>query len=172
MRGEKDNTVTYDARVQGSPPRARGKELRHRKRCGAGGITPACAGKSLDFGCIVSGKRDHPRVRGEKVLFRRGLRSALGSPPRARGKDIELVHPDVVVRITPACAGKRYGKRGRLKIYQDHPRVRGEKSFFRVEVSQLWGSPPRARGKASISRISHSLLRITPACAGKRADAP
>ena len=144
-------------------------------------------------------------MRGEKPGFRLYRKREKGSPPRARGKGTLSAWAPIRPGITPACAGKRYrasspgrggedhprvrgekyGKRGRLKIYQDHPRVRGEKSFFRVEVSQLWGSPPRARGKASISRISHSLLGspprargkepmrldklrgITPACAGK-----
>ena len=51
----------------------------------AKGITPACAGISR-FPYVVPGlNRDHPRVRGDKVV---ALVSAIrwaGSPPRARG---------------------------------------------------------------------------------------
>ena len=50
---------------------------------------------------------------------------------------------------------------------KDHPRVCGENignsSLFLVSK----GSPPRVRGKQSQPRSATSVIRITPACAGK-----
>ena len=52
----------------------------------------------------------------------------------------------------------------------DHPRVRGEKSRITSYVKDTMGSPPRARGKAGEKLQNAGDKRITPACAGKRAD--
>ena len=69
-------------------------------------ITPAYAGKS---GAIVFGAfklRDHPRLCGEKNIFRQYEFGIIGSPPPMRGK---VPRSSVIldcVRITPAYAGK------------------------------------------------------------------
>ena len=49
---------------------------------------------------------DHPRVCGEKILFFFWFFSALGSPPRMRGKDYIFDKTAEGRRITPAYAGK------------------------------------------------------------------
>ena len=91
----------------------------------------------------------------------------LGSPPRVRGKGKSLVPDFAVQGITPACAGKRRCMTLRTPRKEDHPRVCGEKSFFRAADEHLAGSPPRVRGKGiRNTRIQH-LNGITPACAGK-----
>ena len=94
----------------------------------------------------------------------------MGSPPRARGKELTKPKLHRLFGITPACAGKSDPPRTTDQQHRDHPRVRGEKiwSPFRLPVSQ--GSPPRARGKACLERILKPLRRITPACAGKSAS--
>ena len=70
--------------------------------------------------------------------------------------------------ITPACARKRsQGFAVRLST-RDHPRVCGEKRFRSAVRSSSTGSPPRMRGKAAMVAAFASLLRITPAYAGKR----
>ena len=95
--------------AEGSPPRARGKAGRCAEPCGAGGITPACAGKSSRRWLWGLKMWDHPRVRGEKLIVRsEGLNEA-GSPPRARGK---VGNAHLIAQhfgITPACAGKSLG---------------------------------------------------------------
>lgn len=51
--------------------------------------------------------RDHPRAGGEKAELTAAVISAMGSPPRGRGKVTNL-HTEIhEVRITPAWAGKR-----------------------------------------------------------------
>ena len=119
----------------GSPPRARGK--------GGGlfpfprglGITPACAGKSHPKGVMKPPQLDHPRVRGEKAKSRTQVSARRGSPPRARGKARASAKKSASARITPACAGKsgtRPSARGKTR---DHPRVRGEKTTFGMNVT-------------------------------------
>ena len=146
--GEKGGTDPETDAALGSPPRVRGKEpTLSAASCGVG-ITPARAGKSEDENgkpCPgggspprVRGKEDrvcrgraadvdHPRVRGEKLIWLLTSEIFTGSPPRARGKGRALPKCPWVAGITPACAGKRQsaepGSRGR----RDHPRVRGEK---------------------------------------------
>ena len=67
MCGEKHRYRHIVLLYWGSPPHVRGKEkgepFEHRKT----GITPACAGKSLDFQVFKFGGQDHPRMCGEKT---------------------------------------------------------------------------------------------------------
>ena len=65
-----------------------------------------------------------------------------------RGKVEVFAYDWLVVRITPACAGK-------------------SKRFCCMAFLCL-GSPPRVRGKGDTFDVSTAAIRITPACAGKR----
>ena len=112
------------------------------------GITPACAGKSVQV--------DHKAGQVK------------GSPPRMRGK-VELVaERGVALRITPACAGKRATTKMASSATQDHPRVCEEKRWKTAAALLMSGSPPRMRGKEIGHLIKVRLIGITPACAGKR----
>ena len=113
--------------AQGSPPRVRGKETQTAIRVIAGGITPACAGKSFSAVRWQPSHGDHPRVCGEKYSLACCFWPASGSPPRVRGKEDTAGSLDAVRGITPACAGKRCAKRLPPCRYGDHPRVCGEK---------------------------------------------
>ena len=70
----------------GSPPHMRGKAMYWRVSEVRRRITPACAGKSLTVSCGNTGKKDHPRVCGEKSELSSDCLSYQGSPPRMRGK--------------------------------------------------------------------------------------
>ena len=74
--------------------------------------------------------------------------SWLGSPPRMRGKVVQLLRPD--------------------HAPWDHPRACGEKLLPRVVNDFTEGSPPRMRGKGSLTLDPSPGLGITPAHAGKR----
>ena len=93
-----------------------------------------------------------------------------GSPPRVRGKAGCLQSLISDTRITPACAGKSDWSAQKGRADRDHPRVCGEKLLASVTLAIRMGSPPRVRGKANASLSSFSCSRITPACAGKRAE--
>ena len=91
-------------------------------------ITPAYAGKSRIESFGTTGKKDHPRVCGEKPDDFALYNIAQGSPPRMRGKASapRLVPPPS--RITPAYAGKSSVLVSVTLLAKDHPRVCGEKT--------------------------------------------
>ena len=64
--GEKSKRVNSTKRIEGSPPRVRGKAGLPFSSCSKIGITPACAGKSTAGVPVRRRSRDHPRVCGEK----------------------------------------------------------------------------------------------------------
>ena len=112
-----------------------------------GGITPACAGKSVQVSTNDSITWDHPRVCGEKCGS--GRKQALDSG------------------ITPACAGKSFQAAESRQAGRDHPRVCGEKARSSSPLYFLPGSPPRMRGKVLLKVSSATVWGITPAYAGK-----
>ena len=84
--GEKAYDTYHPHMHLGSPPRMRGKVavlgvIQQQLR-----ITPAYAGKSLLQSTRPCGRRDHPRVCGEKALGLKTDEHKRGSPPRMRGK--------------------------------------------------------------------------------------
>ena len=112
--------------MEGSPPRARGRDghpggYRHHGR-----ITPACAGKRNCQCRRMAPEWDHPRMRGEEFWPSTMTGFRLGSPPRARGRGC---HHGVRARgpgITPACAGKSGHPWCGFAACRDHPRACGE----------------------------------------------
>ena len=106
----------------------RGKAVQKPESESTAGITPAYAGKRTQKTNTSGVLRDHPRVCGEKSVPLRCSISAVGSPPRVRGKAGQSQHPAEQSGITPACAGKRPCMMGAFCPLKDHPRVCGEKS--------------------------------------------
>ena len=154
----------------GSPPPARGKVIFIGDITGTPGITPACAGKSREIRLPHAHIKDHPRLRGEKLVAMKTKKALQGSPPPARGKGQYGKDAVAGVRITPACAGKSLIPVAERLSDQDHPRLRGEKAFEYLIEHGLRGSPPPARGKVGLLCPLWLIFGITPACAGKRSD--
>ena len=167
MCGEKGCCRFSSLNHSGSPPRVRGKGFLHFAHKMLEGITPAYAGKSTTAGRGRMPSRDHPRVCGEKSTSEAQKSSDMGSPPRVRGKDTIITELANVLRITPACAGKRVRHRRISKPTRDHPRVCGEKGSSTFWSRNHSGSPPRMRGKGQVSVFLRVFVGITPACAGK-----
>ena len=92
---------------EGSPPHVRGKVLTTAPRKGSPGITPAYAGKRLVQIQPLAQRRDHPRIRGEKLKVSPIMATLVGSPPHTRGKAILKLKFLCFQGITPAYAGKR-----------------------------------------------------------------
>ena len=170
--GEKKKPLACDILGVGSPPRVRGKAPKNWPSMWHTGITPACAGKSGHGHRRSRGRRDHPRVCGEKQMPPTCREPTLGSPPRVRGKDLSSTIKRRRSGITPACAGKRYTPFSLMLAARDHPRVCGEKSGSKHLKNLLLGSPPRVRGKACFFGRLRPGDGITPACAGKRCILP
>ena len=125
--GEKSLTCErIDFRL-GSPPRRRGKVQLVECILARAGITPAQAGRSPYFLYGKKDYKDHPRIGGEKAELTAAVISAMGSPPRRRGKGYREFGIDISDRITPAQAGKSVAPRQKRSALWDHPRVGGEK---------------------------------------------
>ena len=69
-----------------------------------------------------------------------------GSPPLARGIPGATEFKRNEMRITPACAGNTMKKEDIVKLYGDHPRLRGEYKLWSKNLLIYLGSPPLARG--------------------------
>ena len=131
------------------------------------GSPPHMRGKAVPIRVAYCAYRDHPRTCGEKCQEGAEPDLLTGSPPHMRGKGIMLVEISLVMRITPAHAGKRNIVDIGKSVPEDHPRTCGEKLQVKSRLIQEQGSPPHMRGKvfAGIEHICRS--RITPAHAGK-----
>ena len=152
----------------GSPPRGRGKVDGPPAQVGRGRITPAQAGRSPYFLYGKKDYKDHPRIGGEKAELTAAVISAMGSPPRRRGKGYREFGIDISDRITPAQAGKSVAPRQKRSALWDHPRVGGEKTQPWLLRCRQRGSPPRGRGKEMLWEYKDQTTGITPAWAGKR----
>ena len=64
-----------------------------------------------------------------------------------RGKVSSSQGVHVNLGITPAYAGKSGGRPEVSILFEDHPRVCGEKEDRQRELGKIQGSPPRMRGK-------------------------
>ena len=113
------------------------------------GITPVQAGKSLS-------RMTAPNT-------------PQGSPPHGRGKEKSISWRSRSPGITPAWAGKSHWMRLVLPVFEDHPRMGGEKINTAISDYLLEGSPPHGRGKVAKKYGVPESTRITPAWAGKRA---
>ena len=84
-----------------------------------------------------------------------------------RGKGNAPPFQFLLLGITPAYAGKREPVFFGDGVFQDHPRLCGEKFCNNQFGSPIQGSPPPMRGKdIDFERRTH-FHRITPAYAGK-----
>ena len=145
----------------------RGKATSNSKHNSTTGITPAHAGKSLQFRQTRCSIEDHPRACGEKKYCTIATCSNLGSPPRMRGKARWRIQRQNGRGITPAHAGKSSTFVQVLAGTWDHPRACGEKSSAVPCTKISLGSPPRMRGKVNRNNERRFSQRITPAHAGK-----
>ena len=94
-----------------------------------------------------------------------------GSPPHVRGRVRHLPGGGLMLRITPACAGKRQMSTFFADMERDHPRMCGEEPGASELRHKKRGSPPHVRGRGPGGRGRPRARGITPARAGKRAGA-
>lgn len=150
-----------------SIPAGWGKELRLVDHGLQHRITPAWAGKSSQPQSRPSVPEDHPRVGGEKVSAFLTAMTGSGSPPRGRGKGVNVNCSADDIGITPAQAGKSGCTWTISSAWRDHPRVGGEKSMEAGQLTEGQGSPPHGRGKVFSGCRILIQQGITPAWAGK-----
>ena len=87
-----------------------------------------------------------------------------------RGKANDIFNAIHRHGITPAYAGKSFSLSFANSMYQDHPRLCGEKRMIFLTRYTVIGSPPPMRGKVSLEHTALFEGRITPAYAGKSLD--
>ena len=105
--GEKFHNFIFHKLFIGSPPPMRGKDVEFEVNADGSRITPAYAGKSSPAAVKVIFGQDHPRLCGEKIQNWLACWQEVGSPPPMRGKAIPAQPIIILIRITPAYAGKR-----------------------------------------------------------------
>ena len=110
LRGEYLNNTLFPTSTTGSPPLARGILDQQVFSALLQGITPACAGNTCPSWHPYPTDRDHPRLRGEYAKEQESIRTGLGSPPLARGIQLERRISEALAGITPACAGNTLKK--------------------------------------------------------------
>ena len=148
--GEEVRLAANSDMPKGSPPRVRGRVFDIGACNRWDGITPACAGKRHLKASMSLAGEDHPRVCGEEKFPKRVLNPSKGSPPRVRGRDAGHQALGLLVRITPACAGKSACSTFFFSASKDHPRVCGEEANGVEWLVIAEGSPPRVRGRVII----------------------
>ena len=168
MGGEKLRHMMKNKDSKGSPPHRRGKEPCLHTRAAFHRITPAWAGKRSGQTACTSTRPDHPRMGGEKISMSSTVFFWQGSPPRGRGKVLQVAPLCAEPGITPAWAGKSCGRCPAGRCSGDHPRVGGEKLARLYSSVPVPGSPPRGRGKVQFGIHALGGVGITPAWAGKR----
>ena len=93
---------------------------------------------------------DHPRLCGEKFGCVFVSSGGLGSPPPMRGKEHLSILGFLLLRITPAYAGKSCLCNASCETAEDHPRLCGEKFSMSMVLLAVEGSPPPMRGKVPV----------------------
>ena len=126
MRGEHSFMKLFFDFGGGSSPHARGARLRLVCAELAVGIIPACAGSTISYSMLQTGRRDHPRMRGEHVLVLDREAMLDGSSPHARGALLWYHIAKALGGIIPACAGSTRWTCAEAFTRRDHPRMRGE----------------------------------------------
>ena len=128
---------------------------------------PRRCGENLEYEvAIETGEGSPPQVRG-KLFASNYILHHMGSPPQVRGKPFDLGRLDVGDRITPAGAGKTYGRSQKGQSVWDHPRRCGENKRSLTVWKAKDGSPPQVRGKPAHAGKQTRHIGITPAGAGK-----
>ena len=107
---------------------------------------------------------DHPRIRGEHIVWRIGDNVAYGSSPHTRGAPEDPRHADGVDRIIPAYAGSTTPDAATAAAEADHPRIRGEHPSWVPGIGGKGGSSPHTRGAhleiPAIPRIAAVIIPV------------
>ena len=165
--GENDAYRTHDSKIQGSPPRMRGKLPTSDCKSVDNRITPAHAGKTYLLGADPCSIRDHPRACGENSLKVSTRQHRRGSPPRMRGKPHGRPNPKATVRITPAHAGKTNCGNDSTCGLQDHPRACGENAPSCVIDALATRITPAHAGKTHLCRLQNRCNKDHPRACGE-----
>ncbi len=149
-------------RVRGTPEWVLGRLVEER-------FIPACAGNAAVSSGAITRHPVHPRVCGERLVFRSVRFPDFGSSPRVRGTPECQTTREARVRFIPACAGNAEIVTRAPSHRTVHPRVCGERRGAGPVAFVGVGSSPRVRGTRLAALASPRARRFIPACAGNAA---
>ena len=109
-------------------------------------IIPAYAGSTAAPESGEPFVPDHPRIRGEHRSSTTTTRRRGGSSPHTRGAPGLGPAPGFPVGIIPAYAGSTCCTYSLPRLWQDHPRIRGEHPLSDTKERTSHGSSPHTRG--------------------------
>ncbi len=153
-------------RVDGSPPRAWGRQADQDGRHAGQRFTPTCVGTAPTPPTPIGRPAVHPHVRGDGGVVWCAGGAGGGSPPRAWGRRRILHDAWGTRRFTPTCVGTAATVSRCWLRRPVHPHVRGDGAPTRVVVTPDAGSPPRAWGRQAIDLLAACRPRFTPTCVG------
>ncbi len=164
--GERPERARAASIQRGSSPRVRGTPGVHGLYQIWRRFIPACAGNAINMIVLLSRKKVHPRVCGERNSINTESCSLAGSSPRVRGTRSVPSCSKRVLRFIPACAGN-----AKIMAYDAapppvHPRVCGERDLTSWLILYGYGSSPRVRGTPGQKKPTRARRRFIPACAG------
>ncbi len=151
----------------GTPPRRRGGRIWRPHPCKEGRNTPASAGRTRPAPRPPTTGSEHSRVGGEDLRLVHRPAAPVGTPPRRRGGHGQRLTEFLLVRNTPASAGKTSASASPVRPGTEHPRVGGEDSRQQVPPARHGGTPPRRRGGLHRAVGVRPARRNTPASAGR-----
>ena len=105
-------------------------------------------------------------MRGERTVAVMIRSAPYGSSPHARGTLLYLGNSLAEYRGIPACTGNASPTAGTSWTSSVHPRIRGERGYWRISAEKSGGSSPHMRGTPRHAPVHGLHLRFIPACAG------
>ncbi len=127
---------------------------------------PSYAGNAANTRPTVSPTPVHPRMRGERTVAVMIRSAPYGSSPHARGTLLYLGNSLAEYRGILACTGNASPTAGTSWTSSVHPRIRGERGYWRISAEKSGGSSPHMRGTPGHAPVHGLHLRFIPACAG------
>ena len=129
--------------------------------------TPAYAGKTYCRMYQAPQRWKHPRVCGEDSGMVYSDIKTGETPPRMRGRPPRRSEQWILLRNTPAYAGKTITCAKGSPVSEKHPRVCGEDQIRVLNRILPEETPPRMRGRLYQICTNICKIRNTPAYAGK-----
>ena len=176
-RGFKGNIPAYAGKAIGEPkpepclrkhPRIRGESLRNPNRMRARPETsPHTRGKPVRTAGSFSRRRNIPAYAGKAWAIREPMPMAGETSPHTRGKLVTMPHERQQRGNIPAYAGKANLENDGARIFQKHPRIRGESLDVGLTWAAVTETSPHTRGKPSAKNFIPLNPRNIPAYAGK-----
>ena len=165
-RGEDQLTFVRAEQEKETPPRAWGRLGPHTAEVLQVRNTPTGVGKTFRVGQHHPVARKHPHGRGEDGFRPHDPSSAHETPPRAWGRQDDLIGPSP----TPTGVGKTLPAAAGHEKSEKHPHGRGEDNVPAGKLAAKLETPPRAWGRLGSFDKLLNKMGNTPTGVGKTGE--